>query len=89
MKSTVLKRSLVVRGAPTSVSFEEPFWNGFREIAQINRLTIAELATRIDEERKFSNLSSAIRVFVLVHYSSGAAINSASVSEAANQSKRP
>ena len=33
MKSPVVKRSIVVAGHKTSVSLEEAFWNGMKEIS--------------------------------------------------------
>jgi predicted DNA-binding ribbon-helix-helix protein len=34
MKSPVAKRSVVVAGHKTSVSLEEAFWNGMKEISE-------------------------------------------------------
>jgi predicted DNA-binding ribbon-helix-helix protein len=68
MKSTVLKRSIVVAGRKTSVSLEDPFWNGLREIAGRRGVTLSELIAGIESERQHSNLSSALRLFVLGTY---------------------
>jgi predicted DNA-binding ribbon-helix-helix protein len=68
MRSTVLKRSVVVAGHKTSVSLEDAFWNAFREIADQRNLTLSELAAVIDDGRQHGNLSSAIRLFVLDFY---------------------
>jgi predicted DNA-binding ribbon-helix-helix protein len=68
MKSLVLKRSIVVAGHKTSVSLEEPFWQGLKDIASGRRQTLSELVGSIDTERAFGNLSSAIRLFVLNYY---------------------
>ena len=67
-KSQVAKRSIVVGGHKTSVSLEEPFWQGLMDIASKRRQTLSELVASIDTERKFGNLSSAVRLFVLNHY---------------------
>jgi predicted DNA-binding ribbon-helix-helix protein len=67
-KSQVAKRSIVVGGHKTSVSLEEPFWQGLKDIASKRRQTLSELVASIDAERKFGNLSSAVRLFVLNHY---------------------
>ena len=37
MKSPVVKRSIVVAGHKTSVSLEEAFWNGMKEISGLAR----------------------------------------------------
>jgi predicted DNA-binding ribbon-helix-helix protein len=68
MKSPVVKRSLSVRGRKTSVSLEDPFWRALKEIAAERHMTVSDLAAMIDAERRDSNLSSAIRMFVLDFY---------------------
>jgi predicted DNA-binding ribbon-helix-helix protein len=66
---SILKRSIVVSGHKTSVSLEDEFWTGLREIAVLQQKTLSDLIAGIEEERrKVSNLSSAIRLFVLRHY---------------------
>ena len=70
MKSPVVKRSIVVAGHKTSVSLEEAFWNGMKEISGLRNITLSELVGEIDGHRKQGNLSSAIRLFVLDHYRS-------------------
>jgi len=68
MKSLVVKRSIVVAGHKTSVSLEDAFWNGIREIASGRNITLSDLVTAVDSERQQGNLSSAIRLFVLDFY---------------------
>lgn len=65
MKSAITKRSVVIDGHKTSVSLEQPFWNAVREIAGAQEVTVSSLLRRIDLDRRDTNLSSAIRVFVL------------------------
>ena len=68
MKSLVVKRSIAVDGHKTSVTLEEAFWNGLKEIASDRHLSMSELVSVIDAGRLNANLSSAIRLFVLDHY---------------------
>ena len=68
MNSPVVKRSIVIAGRKTSVSLEDAFWKTFKEIADHRHMTISELAGAIDSARRHSNLSSAIRMFVLDFY---------------------
>jgi len=68
MKSLVIKRSVVVAGLKTSVSLEDAFWKGLKEIAAERDVTLSELAGTIDAEREYGNLSSALRLFVLDFY---------------------
>jgi predicted DNA-binding ribbon-helix-helix protein len=48
MKSPVVKRSIVVAGHKTSVSLEEAFWNGMKEISGRRNMTLSELVGEID-----------------------------------------
>ena len=68
MKSSVVKRSIVIGGHKTSVSLEDPFWTDLKKIAHAQQVTLSELVTKIDGTREQSNLSSAIRLFVLHHF---------------------
>jgi predicted DNA-binding ribbon-helix-helix protein len=65
MKSLVVKRSIVIAGHKTSVSLEEPFWLGLKEIARVQQTTLSTMVGDIDTKRRQGNLSSAIRLFVL------------------------
>ena len=68
MKSAVVKRSVVIDGHKTSVSLEDAFWKGLKEIARARNRTISDLIALIDAQRKHANLSSVIRLFVLEFY---------------------
>jgi len=68
MKSPVVKRSIVIAGHKTSVSLEDAFWKGLKEIASSRNITLSDIVATIDSERRHGNLSSAIRLFVLDHY---------------------
>jgi predicted DNA-binding ribbon-helix-helix protein len=73
MKSPVIKRSIVVAGHKTSVSLEDAFWKGLKEIADDRNVTLSDLVSSIDTDRQQGNLSSAIRLFVLDYFRSHAA----------------
>ena len=68
MKSPVVKRSIVIDGHKTSVSLEDPFWQGLKDIATSRRMNLKDLVHSIDTNREQGNLSSAIRLFVLNQY---------------------
>ena len=70
MKSVVIKRSILINGRKTSVSLENEFWEGLREIADRGMIAHSTLVEQIDQERDNVNLSSAIRVFVFNHFRS-------------------
>ena len=64
LSSKVVKRSVNIAGHMTSVSLEEPFWAELRSIAKTEGRSLAALITDIDE-RRGTNLSSALRLYVL------------------------
>jgi predicted DNA-binding ribbon-helix-helix protein len=64
----VVKRSVVVGGHKTSVSLEDAFWTSLKDIAIRRGMTLSTQIGSIDTSRRTSNLSSAIRLFVLEHF---------------------
>src|SRR5690606_28197736 len=52
-------------GHPTSISLEDAFWSELRRIAGAQRRPLAELVAAIDDKRGETNLSSALRLYVL------------------------
>src|SRR5438128_2374605 len=56
MKSLVVKRSIVITGRKTSVSLEDAFWNGLKEIAGVlkaewpSTLALAQMGDAMDFE---------------------------------------
>ena len=73
MKSSIVKRSIVLAGHKTSVSLEEPFYRALKDIAATRRVTLSNLVAGINTERENGNLSSAIRLFVLSYYQAATA----------------
>ncbi len=57
------KRSVVIAGHRTSVSLETAFWEGLKQIADDEQISVNRLVEMIDAART-TNLSSAIRVHV-------------------------
>ena len=70
MKSSVGKHSIVLAGHKTSISLEEAFWIGLKEISGHRDMTLSELVDEINGHRQQGNLSSAIRLFVLDYFKS-------------------
>ena len=63
------KHSTTIAGHRTSISLEEPFWQAVGDIASAMNCSRATLIEVIDRNRApRSNLSSAIRLFVLDWY---------------------
>jgi predicted DNA-binding ribbon-helix-helix protein len=69
MRSSVVKRSIVIDSHKTSVSLENEFWDSLKDIAKARETTLSKLISAIGTERKDgSSLSSAIRLHVLNYY---------------------
>ena len=77
MKSPIVKRSVKIDCRKTSVGLEDAFWNALKQIAAVRKISIEKLVFKIDNEREHTNLSSAIRLFVLDYYCQQAAVRSA------------
>ena len=65
MKSTIIKRSIIVDGHKTSICLEDAFWSSLKEIAQAQGATVSQTVTEIEKSRQRGTLSGAIRLFVL------------------------
>jgi predicted DNA-binding ribbon-helix-helix protein len=63
-----VKRSVVIGRRKTSISLEDEFWTGVKEIAASRQRTCSDLLSEINIVRQTANLSSAIRLFVLQYY---------------------
>ncbi len=63
------KKSVLIAGRhSTSISLEEEFFAALKNIAQDQKISLNQLITKIDSERKTDNLSSALRLYVLFYY---------------------
>lgn len=63
------KISVSLSGHQTSISLEEEFFAALQEIAKKENKSIASIIEHIDDNRNpASNLSSAIRIWVLKKY---------------------
>lgn len=67
MKTAIKRRSLTINGYKTSISLENKFWDGLREVAALEGMSLNKMVERIERDRgrNTDNLSSAIRLFVL------------------------
>lgn len=60
------KLSVVIAGRhSTSICLEDEFLDELKKIAAKENLSLNQLVTKIDAERRIGNLSSAIRVYIL------------------------
>lgn len=60
--------NVIVSGRRTSVRLEPVMWEALLEIANELRLTVNDLATRIEHRRTLPNRTAAIRSFVVSYY---------------------
>ncbi|QRY68400.1 ribbon-helix-helix domain-containing protein [Ensifer sp. PDNC004] len=62
----IRKHSATLHGHRTSFSLEDAFWQELKTIAAKRAMPLAQLIAEIDDQRTpDSNLSSALRVYVL------------------------
>ena len=81
-RAEVRKRSLTISGHRTSISLEDAFWAGLQAIADRDTRSLASLVADVDRGRGTSNLSSAVRVFVLDSLRADACLARSPASEA-------
>ena len=65
------KRSVTISGHRTSISLEDEFWAELVSLAKRNDTSLNAMIAMIDEDRE-TNLSSAIRLFVLANLKTAA-----------------
>ncbi len=66
--SRPVKRSFTIAGHRTSISLEASFWEALKALAAEERMPVAKLIARIDQDRGGGGLSSAVRVWILKRY---------------------
>ncbi len=67
MKSAIVKRSVSLAGHKTSISLEDAFWNYLKDVAEARGVSVSVVVAEIQAQDRQTNLSSAIRLFVLEH----------------------
>jgi predicted DNA-binding ribbon-helix-helix protein len=60
------KHSVYIHGHRTSISLERAFWAQLTALARERGLSINALVGEVDRDRGDTNLSSALRVFILI-----------------------
>ena len=66
-----VKRSFTIGGHRTSISLEAPFWEALREIAKLEKKSLAQLVQGVDVGRDDGGLSSAVRIWILNYFRNG------------------
>jgi predicted DNA-binding ribbon-helix-helix protein len=62
-----IKRSFRIAGHATSISLEVAFWDLLKEAAAARDMPLTQLVAEIDTARGATNLSSAVRVWLLAY----------------------
>lgn len=64
--SQISKKSITIANRhDTSISLEDEFWEVLNQIANERKISINKLVTQIDQTKETTNLSSAIRLYIL------------------------
>lgn len=70
--STLVNRNVFVGARRTSLRLEPAMWDALAEICRREDLTMHQLCALIDERRRASSLTAAIRVFIVNYFRSAA-----------------
>jgi predicted DNA-binding ribbon-helix-helix protein len=60
-------RNITVAGRRTSIRMEMVFWSELQRIAEMEKRPLSDLVTMIDGRRGTSNLTAALRVFIVCY----------------------
>ena len=70
--STLINRNVTMGHHRTSLRLEQAMWDAVAEICRREELSVGELCQRIDERRRESTLTAALRVYVLNYFKAAA-----------------
>lgn len=68
----LLNRNVTVSGHRTSMRLEPDMWNALDEICMREKCTVHDVCTLVDNRRKGSSLTAAMRVFILAYFRAAA-----------------
>ena len=70
--STLVNRNVTIGRRRTSLRLEPAMWDALEEICRREEMSPHELCAMIDERRRSSSLTAAIRVFIVNYYRAAA-----------------
>ena len=70
--STLINRNVFVGDRRTSLRLEPAMWDALAEICRREEITVHDLCELIDERRRASSLTAAIRVFIVTYFRAAA-----------------
>jgi len=68
MNSQLISRNITVNGRRTSMRLESASWEAIDDICQFESVHINDLCTAIDQRRKGSSRTSAVRAFIITYF---------------------
>ena len=75
LSTALICRNVTVSGRRTSIRMEQVMWTSLTDICRREDHTINEIISLIDEKRAGTNLTAAIRVFIICYYRDAALNN--------------
>ncbi len=70
--STLINRNVFVGVRRTSLRLEPAMWDAMAEICRREEITVHDLCELIDERRRASSLTAAIRAFIVTYFRAAA-----------------
>ncbi|WP_322091075.1 ribbon-helix-helix domain-containing protein [Magnetovibrio blakemorei] len=72
MNSRLQSRNVSVNGHRTSLRLERDVWEALEEICEREKMTVHETCTHVDQHRKGSSRTAAVRTFILGYFRAAA-----------------
>ena len=88
LNTALICRNVTVSGRRTSIRMEQVMWTSLTDICRREDHTVNEIISIIDEKRAETNLTAAIRVFIICYYRDAALSNGAKCGFAEEASTR-
>ncbi|NQU57503.1 MAG: ribbon-helix-helix domain-containing protein [Rhodospirillales bacterium] len=71
-KHSLVSRNVTINGHRTSLRMEGETWDALAEICKREEQSIHQVCTMVEERRKVSNRTSAVRAFIIKYYRAAA-----------------
>ncbi|MBC8267802.1 MAG: ribbon-helix-helix domain-containing protein [Rhodospirillaceae bacterium] len=71
-KHSLVSRNVTIKGHRTSLRMERETWDALAEICLREDQSIHQVCTHVEERRKVSNRTSAVRAFIIMYYRAAA-----------------
>lgn len=87
MNNSLISRNVTVNGHRTSLRLEQVTWDALDDISIAEGLSIHEICSMIDTQRKNSSRTSAVRTFILSYFRD-AALESGALAKGRGEKER-